>query len=43
MAIDKDENWVFLAETPFLLSMAEQDYPKITFHKSSEFKLQRND
>ena len=43
MAIDKDENWVFLAETPFLLSMAEQDYPNITFHKSSEFKLQRND
>ena len=43
MATDKDENWVFLAETPFLLSMAEQDYPNITFHKSSEFKLQRKD
>lgn len=42
MALDKDENWVFLAETPFLLSMAEQDYTKITFHKSSEFKLQRS-
>ncbi len=36
---DKDENLVFLAETPFLLSMAEKDYPKITFHKTSEFKV----
>jgi peptide chain release factor 3 len=39
IAKDKDENYVFLAETPFLLSMAEQDYPEITFHKTSEFKL----
>jgi peptide chain release factor 3 len=41
MAMDKDENWVFMAETPFLLSMAEKDYPEITFHTSSEFKLKR--
>jgi peptide chain release factor 3 len=39
IAQDKDENLVFLAETPFLLSMAEQDYPDIAFHKTSEFKL----
>ncbi len=39
LAIDKDENLVFLAETPFLLQMAEKDYPEITFHKTSEFKL----
>ena len=39
LALDKDDNLVFLAETPFLLSMAEQDYPEITFHKTSEFKL----
>jgi peptide chain release factor 3 len=39
IAQDKDENLVFLAETPFLLSMAEQDYPEIAFHKTSEFKL----
>lgn len=39
MAKDKDGNWVFLAETPFLLQMAEQDYPAITFHRTSEFKL----
>ena len=39
IALDKDENLVFLAETAFLLQMAEQDYPDITFHKTSEFKL----
>jgi peptide chain release factor 3 len=41
IAKDKDENLVFLAETPFLLQMAEQDYPDITFHKTSEFKLEK--
>jgi len=40
IALDKDGNLVFLAETPFLLTMAEQDYPDIKFHKTSEFKLE---
>jgi peptide chain release factor 3 len=40
LAKDKDDNLVFLAETQFLLTMAEQDYPDITFHKTSEFKLE---
>ena len=39
IAKDKDENLVFLAETSFLLEMAERDYPDITFHKTSEFKV----
>jgi peptide chain release factor 3 len=39
IAKDKDDNYVFLAETPFLLTMAEQDYPDITFHRTSDFKL----
>lgn len=39
IAVDKDDNLVFLAETPFLLQMAERDYPEITFHKTSEFKV----
>ena len=43
IAHDKDDNVVFLAETPFLLSMAEQDYPDITFHKTSEFMLELQD
>jgi peptide chain release factor 3 len=29
IALDKDQNLVFLAETQFLLAMAEQDYPEI--------------
>ena len=40
VAEDKDGNLVFLAETPFLLKMAEQDYPDITFHQTSEFMLE---
>ena len=40
LAKDKDDNLVFLAETQFLLTMAEQDYPDLTFHKTSEFKLE---
>ncbi len=39
VAYDKDGNPVFLADSPFLLSQAEGDYPDITFHKTSEFKL----
>ena len=39
IAKDKDDNSVFLAETRFLLEMAEKDYPKIIFHKTSEFKM----
>jgi peptide chain release factor 3 len=40
VAVDKDGNKVFLAETPFLLQMAERDYPEITFHRTSEFLLE---
>ena len=39
VGFDKDENPVFLAPSTFLLSQAESDYPEITFHKTSEFKL----
>ena len=39
IAYDKDNNSVFLAPSVFLLNQAESDYPKITFHKTSEFKL----
>jgi peptide chain release factor 3 len=42
LATDKDGNRVFLAETSFLLQMAEKDYPALTFHTTSEFKLERN-
>ena len=39
IAEDKDGNYVFLAESAFLLRQAEFDYPEITFHKTSEFKV----
>ncbi len=39
IAKDKDDNYVFLAETPFLLQMAQSDYPDITFHFTSDFKV----
>jgi peptide chain release factor 3 len=42
LATDKQGNLVFLAETPFLLEMAERDYPDLTFHKTSEFKVGKN-
>jgi len=38
IAKDKDDNYVFLAQTKFLLQSAETDYPEITFHTTSEFK-----
>lgn len=42
IAKDKDDNYVFLAETPFLLQMAQSDYPDITFHFTSDFKVGNN-
>jgi peptide chain release factor 3 len=41
IAYDKDQNIVYLAESPYLLKMAEQNYPDIVFHTTSEFKLKR--
>ncbi|MFZ5554219.1 MAG: peptide chain release factor 3 [Bacteroidota bacterium] len=40
IACDKDNNLVYLAESPFLLKMAEQNYGDIIFHTTSEFKRQ---
>ena len=42
IALDKDDNYVFLAETPFLLQMAQSDYPDIKFHFTSDFKVSQN-
>ena len=39
IATDKDDNPVYLAESPFMLQSAERDYPEITFHTTSEFKV----
>lgn len=40
-ATDKDGNWVYLAESPFMLQTAMRDYPEITFHTTSEFKTEQ--
>ena len=37
---DKDKNKVFMAESNWLLDVAVKDYPEITFHTNSEFKLE---
>ncbi|MBR9859636.1 peptide chain release factor 3 [bacterium] len=39
IVVDKDDNLVFLAQTAFMLDMAKQNNPKITFHETSEFKV----
>jgi peptide chain release factor 3 len=38
IALDKDQNHVFLAQSPYILQMAKHDYPDIIFHSTSEFK-----
>ena len=37
MAVDKDGRDVFLADSGYVLMMAQQDFPKIKFHFTSEF------
>ncbi len=37
MAIDRDGRDVFLADSNYVLQMAQSDFPKIRFHFSSEF------
>jgi peptide chain release factor 3 len=39
IAYDKDGLPVFLAETAFVLRMAQENNPKIHFHTTSEFKV----
>jgi peptide chain release factor 3 len=36
---DKDENYVYIAESSWMLDVAIKDFPDITFHHTSEFKL----
>lgn len=37
MAVDREGRDVFLADSPYVLQMAQNDFPKIRFHFSSEF------
>lgn len=38
VAFDKDNNPVFLAPSSWMLQMAQENYPALTFHFTSEFK-----
>ena len=40
IAKDKDGNWVYLAPSAWILKLEQQNYPDITFHTTSEFKLE---
>lgn len=37
---DKDDNYVFLAETPWMLKITQEKYPDVEFHTTSEFKME---
>lgn len=38
MALDREGRGVFLADSGYVLTMAQQDFPKIRFHFTSEFQ-----
>ena len=38
MAKDKDDNWVFLAPSAWILKLEKQNFPELIFHTTSEFK-----
>lgn len=38
IAYDKENNPVFFAQSQWILTVAQQDFPEITFHTTSEFK-----
>jgi peptide chain release factor 3 len=37
MAVDKEGRDVYLADSAYVLTMAQQDFPEIKFHFTSEF------
>ncbi len=41
MVQDKDNNWVFLAPSAWILQLEQQNFPEITFHFTSEFKREQ--
>lgn len=40
IVMDKDQNRVFLADSQWALNLMRSNYPKITFHETSEFKTE---
>lgn len=41
IAYDKENNPVFFAESEWMLKLARENFPSITFHESSDFKLRK--
>jgi len=41
IAYDKENNPVFFAESEWMLKLAREAFPSITFHKTSEFKIRK--
>jgi peptide chain release factor 3 len=42
IAYDKEDNPVFFAESEWMLKLARENFPSITFHESSDFKLKKS-
>ncbi len=42
IAYDKENNLIFFAESEWMLKKAEENFPSITFHKTSDFKMRIN-
>jgi len=36
--MDKEDHPVFFAESEWMLNIARENYPGVTFHETSEFK-----
>ena len=41
VATDKDGNWVFFAESAWILNVSKENYPELQFHTNSEFKTEQ--
>jgi len=42
IAYDKEDNPVFFAESEWMLKLARENFPSITFHETSDFKIPKN-
>jgi peptide chain release factor 3 len=41
IAYDKEHNPVFFAESEWMLKLARENFPSITFHNTSDFKTSK--
>jgi peptide chain release factor 3 len=42
IAYDKEDNPVFFAESEWMLKLARENFPSLTFHDTSDFKIKKN-